>query len=166
MATCTLSYTDANGVTTSVSVRVPEWGNADRMDPMQEQTRTLGGLVLTYDRGARFRTFDFQWYYLSATERADLERFFHDLVEYGKRWWTLSWACPWPEPLRAGASVGGVVVTAGSAYTAGQRVVQSSASAWRVRLMAPGLLFTEPEDGHYDLGLQLHVISGTLPDNC
>lgn len=156
------------GPSKTITVRSPQWGNRDELDPTQELFRTLGDRLYVYDRGPERRRLSFRFEMLSAEERADLEDFFGTgQVGFARRWWKLTITPGSREVLRCGALVGGSVPVANgaSSYLAGARVLMDSVTH-RVRLATPVLDFEEEEDGHFNLDLALEVLAeGEAPTN-
>lgn len=173
-ATATFRYTPAPassgaaaGAAKVVTVHAPAFGNKDRTDPQQKIVRSRGGKTYAYNWGPRIRELDLAWDNLDAQERADLEDFFGEAyVDQGARWFYLTLVPTEREVLRAGATVGGAAVTAGSLYKAGQRVLMD-AIAFVVRLVTPPFSWDEPgpADGLFSLSMTLEVMPDFLPDN-
>lgn len=167
MTSAVLAYTNPNGVVKTITVRAPEFGNKDSTNPQQSITHTPGGATYVYSVGPRVRQLMLLWDNLTDTERADLEDFFNESnVNQSARWFSLTLTPTEREVLVCGASVGGVVVTCGTTYKCGQRVLQDSVT-FIVRLVTPPFSWDEPGDvnGLFTISMTLEVMPTFLPDN-
>ena len=166
MPSIILTYSPPDGsADLSITIRSPQYGNRDVLDPTQEVLRSQGQALYVYNRGPRRRQFVYRFEALDQDERADVENFFDEAnADLAMRWFTLTVSSPTHrEILRAGALVDGSAILAGSTYTAGDRILMDSLK-YRVSLVSPVLDWDEFTDGYWNLELTLEVIDD-LPSN-
>lgn len=66
---------------TQVTLRDPEFMNAEVASPRQAFGRTASGVVYVYDKGVEVRTMSLEFRYLDNDEKEDLEDFHRTAVE-------------------------------------------------------------------------------------
>lgn len=161
----TFTFTDQNGVETSISTKGNEWGSTDTGSRRQVVGETMGDQIFVYSLAKKRRELNLSFTQLNDSERADIERFFgEDLVDYAKRWFLVSVPPTRRVILRSGAAIGGATIKAGSTYKAGQFAIIDEILFY-VRLISPQLEWTEENDGYYSLTMVLRILEGARPDN-
>lgn len=165
--TLTFSYTDPSSrIVTEVTFDMAfQWGNRDRNVSGQIVARNRGGNPYVYESGEEYRQFDWHLRGFDYINREKWERFFaSSKVGRACKWFTVTFKPTSCEILRCNAVVGGVAVTCGTTYSAGQRILMDSITH-AVRLTTPDFDWEENEDGRFDLDVTLDVLGDTRPSN-
>lgn len=155
----TFTVVNSNGLTKTAALRNPEFNDADRSLFRQARGTTDAGVVYVQDLDDTDQYVDISFGFLTTAERGAIQEFFG-------RDGTLRQALPFsvdiagtsfPQKLKAGMTVGGVVVQAGSTYQAGDFVKPDTSYLREVYLDQDELTFQQERDERFSLDLRLRI---------
>ncbi len=155
----TFTVTPPSGITKTATVRNAEFNDTDRRSFRQGRAATEAGLVYVQDLDSDDQFVEASWGFLTVAERAALEDFFgRDGTLRQARAFDLDIVdSSFPQKLKAGMSVDGSVVQAGSTFKAGATIKPDTASLRNVFLDQPDIAFGQERDERFSVDLRFRI---------